>query len=101
MQGIREEDKLVYGHSDRVAKLNEIGFAWEETSRSIYSKKRFDLIYGAMVKYKSIYGDLFVPQSFVVPSTSEWPEETWDLKLGARVNAIRSQGTLRALPVPQ
>lgn len=96
VQGIREEDKLVFGHTDRVQKLTELGFAWEETSRSIYSKKRFDLIYAAMVQYKQIHGDLFVPQSFVVPQSPAWPEDTWDLKLGARVNAIRSQGTFVA-----
>lgn len=96
VQGIKEEDKLVFGHSDRVKKLTELGFPWDETSRSIYSKKRFDLIYSAMVCYKEKFGDLFVPQNFIVPSEPDWPEGTWELKLGARVNAIRSQGTFVA-----
>ena len=30
-----------------------------------------------------------VPQQFVVPESAPWPEETWGLKLGARVNSIR------------
>ena len=55
---------------------------------------RFQNVYDALVTYKDLYGDLLVPQPFVVPeNTSEWPENTWGLRLGARVNAIRSQGT--------
>lgn len=72
-----------------------LGFVIEDNgARSLYSKKRFELIYSALEVYKSMYGDLTVPQVFIVPSEAPWPEECWELKLGARVNAIRSQGTL-------
>ena len=55
---------------------------------------RFQKVYTALQTYKKMKGDLLVPQPFVVPENSdEWPEETWGLRLGARVNAIRSQGT--------
>ena len=55
---------------------------------------RFQVVFVALVTYKQLYGDLLVPQPFVVPKeTSDWPKETWGLRLGARVNAIRSQGT--------
>jgi hypothetical protein len=55
---------------------------------------RFQNVYDALVTYQNMYGDLLVPQPFVVPEKSaEWPENTWGLRLGARVNAIRSQGT--------
>lgn len=55
---------------------------------------RFQLVYDALQRYREIYGDLLVPQPFVVPEKSkQWPEHTWGLRLGARVNAIRSQGT--------
>lgn len=52
----------------------------------------------ALETYKKIYGDLLVPQPFAVPDadsseSKDWPKETWGLRLGARVNAIRSQGT--------
>lgn len=58
------------------------------------SEARFQKVYSALVTYKKIYGDLLVPQPFVVPEQSaDWPKETWALRLGARVNAIRSQGT--------
>lgn len=55
---------------------------------------RYKLVYDALVRYKEIFGDLYVPQPFVVPQkTEDWPEDMWGLRLGARVNAIRSQGT--------
>jgi len=36
---------------------------------------------------------LDVPQHYTVPEDPAWPEELWGLRLGSRVNAIRSQGT--------
>jgi hypothetical protein len=52
------------------------------------------LVYDALTAYKAVHGDLLVPQPFVIPSNSDsYPEHTWGLRLGARVNAIRSQGT--------
>jgi hypothetical protein len=54
---------------------------------------RFQKVYDSLVTYKKLNGDLLVPQPFVVPEEPDWPESTWGLRLGARVNAIRSQGT--------
>ncbi|GAH06575.1 unnamed protein product, partial [marine sediment metagenome] len=55
---------------------------------------RFNNVYNALVRYQELTGDLLVPQPFVVPAGSkDWDEEFWELRLGARVNAIRSQGT--------
>jgi Helicase associated domain len=54
---------------------------------------RFQNVYTALVTYKRLYDDLLVPQPFVVPKDPQWPEDIWGLRLGARVNAIRSQGT--------
>jgi len=73
-------------------KLRQIGF---ETDKKLSANdKRFQAVYFALERYKETYGDLLVPQPFVVPTdSSEWPEESWGLRLGARVNAIRSQGT--------
>ena len=73
-------------------KLNKIGFEFD--GKVAANDQRFQLVYDALIKYKEINNDLLVPQPFVVPEQSdEWPEETWGLRLGARVNAIRSQGT--------
>ena len=48
-----------------------------------------------MKGYKEIYGDLLIPQPFVVPESSDdWPAERLGLKFGARLNnANRCQGT--------
>ncbi|KAJ1392689.1 hypothetical protein B484DRAFT_340660, partial [Ochromonadaceae sp. CCMP2298] len=92
-QAIRSEKKLVFGHPERIAALTELGFQWDDSSRTIDSSKRFELIFQAMLVYKQLKGDLFVPQSFVVPQEGPWPEDTWGIKLGSRVSAIRSQST--------
>lgn len=93
---IRDKDPIVAEHPDREERLNKMGFVWEESGRALFSKKRFEMVFATLVKYKEVYGDLFVPQAFCVPSEAPWPESSWGLKLGARVNAIRSQGTLVA-----
>ena len=55
---------------------------------------RFRKVFLALQTYRKLYGDLLVPQPFAVPFNSDdWPKATWGLRLGARVNAIRSQGT--------
>jgi len=96
VDSIRSKDKSIFANPQREERLAQMGFNWEETGRALYSKKRFELIYDALLVYKDLNGDLLVPQAFVVPESLPWPEEAWLLKLGARVNAIRSQGTLVA-----
>lgn len=96
VKAIRDKDKLVYGNPEREKRLTELGFDSEaEGGRSVYSKKRFEIVYAALQAYKAIFNDLTVPQAFTVPEDDpRWPEEAYGLKLGARVNAIRCQGTL-------
>jgi hypothetical protein len=73
-------------------KLEKIGFQLD--TKVAANDVRFDNVYNALIRYKEVYGDLLVPQPFEVPNPSaDWPEGTWGLRLGARVNAIRSQGT--------
>ena len=73
-------------------KLVQIGF--ELNGKVAANDARYNVVYNALLRYKEINGDLLVPQPYVVPEqTDQWPEETWGLRLGARVNAIRSQGT--------
>jgi hypothetical protein len=74
------------------SKLSAIGVQVDQKVAT--SNARFHRVYDALRRYKDIYGDLLVPQPFVVPDKSaDWPEDTWRLRLGARVNAMRSQGT--------
>lgn len=73
-------------------KLQEFGL--ELDAKTAVNDSRFQKVFDALKRYKELNGDLLVPQPFVVPDNSEaWPESTWGLRLGARVNAIRSQGT--------
>lgn len=79
-------------HPEAEAKLNSLGF--QPDVKTAANDLRYQRVYDALVKYKELYGDLLVPQPFTVPEDSEdWPEEVRGLRLGARVNAIRSQGT--------
>jgi len=73
-------------------KLSEIGFEFD--GKVAANDARFNNVYDALVRYKEINGDLLVPQPFIVAEgSSDWEERFWGLRLGARVNAIRSQGT--------
>ena len=72
--------------------LEELGVQLDV--KAAVNDNRFQRVFDALVRYKEIYGDLSVPQPFVIREESdEWSESTWGLRLGARVNAIQSQGT--------
>jgi hypothetical protein len=66
--------------------LDEIGFVWDDLER------RWEVTQTALTVYKEAHGDLLVPQSFEVPSSAPWAEETWGMKLGRTVSTIRSKG---------
>ncbi len=73
-------------------KLLSVGFQFD--GKIAANDARFNNVYNALRRYKELNGDLLVPQPFVVPEgDADWDEEFWTLRLGARVNAIRSQGT--------
>ena len=73
-------------------KLTKIGFEFD--GKVAANDARFNNVFNALKRYKELHGDLLVPQPFVVPDGSDdWNENFWGLRLGARVNAIRSQGT--------
>jgi hypothetical protein len=85
-------EKFLRENPDAEQKLNELGFLL--TAGMSANDIRFQNVFTALERYQEIYGDMLVPQPFEVPNKSEdWPEATWGLRLGARVNAIRSQGT--------
>jgi len=84
--------KFLKANPDAAEKLREVGFVTD--SKVSANDIRFNNVFTALKRYQDIYGDMMVPQPFTVPNNSgDWPEETWGLRLGARVNAIRSQGT--------
>jgi len=76
--------KHIAKKSDRVAQLNKLGFVWERM------QPEWNLFMEAMVTYKSIYGDVMVPASFVIPrDNNEWSKGCWDLPLGNIVHRLR------------
>ena len=81
---VRSYDTFVKDHPERRAELDAMGFVWDEFER------RWELVRDALGVYKELHGDLEVPYRIVVPSAAPWPAEAWGLKLGSRVNNIRS-----------
>eukprot|EP01036_Dinobryon_divergens_P004117 gene4117-5432_t len=76
-------------------RLDELGFCW---FRREIDRRRFYYVRLALHTYKDLYGHIDVPLSFVVPgncSDSDWPSETWDMRLGRRVNSIRYAKTYK------
>lgn len=75
---------------ERVYELNQLQFVWERL------QPEYNLVLEALIVYKSIYGHVQVPASFVVPSENAeqegWPKATWGIPLGNCVHRIRSRG---------
>lgn len=79
-------------HPDAEAKL--VSFGFQPDIKAAANDLRYQRVYDALVMYKKLNGNLLVPLSFTVPENGdEWPEEVRGLHLGARVSAIRTQGT--------
>jgi len=76
--------KHIAKNSDRVAQLNQLGFVWERL------QPEWNLFMEGMVTYKSIYGNVMVPASFVIPRDDDlWSRGVWDLPLGNVVHRLR------------
>ncbi|OQS05716.1 hypothetical protein THRCLA_02180 [Thraustotheca clavata] len=69
---------------ERKSQLDALGFVWDW----------YDDLWNSRIKaleiYKSVYGNLAVPFTFVVPENdTSWPPEMWNTRLGITVNTIR------------
>ena len=88
LQAFRENEKY-FSNEEKAKKLAELGLEGAKKvanlDRNAYTNKRFELVYKALEVYKSIHGNLMVPQSFNVPSCEPWPEDIWDLKLYVQI----------------
>jgi len=78
---------------ERVYELNQLEFVWERL------QPEYNLCLEALIAYKSIYGHVQVPASFVVPYENnekemkrQWSKATWGIPLGNCVHRIRSRG---------
>jgi hypothetical protein len=81
---MRARGDLVKNHPERRAELDALGFVWDDHER------RWEEVRAALLAYQEVHGDLQVPTAFVVPSEAPWSEEAWGMKLGFRVDDIRS-----------
>ncbi len=63
----------------------------------VCSKKRsisFDDLYELFVIYKSIHGNLRIPQKYLIPEGDQrYPQSSWGFKLGAQLNGIYTVAT--------
>ncbi|KAF0722163.1 hypothetical protein Ae201684P_020151 [Aphanomyces euteiches] len=67
-----------------VAKLDEIGFVWDD------NQHQWSLLMEALEIFKKIYGHVNVPSGFEVPEDDPvWPNYLWGMKLGTRIGPIR------------
>jgi len=78
---------------EREAALAALGVVVKRAGARQSTARRFEIVYSALSCFKEINGHLNVQQTFVVPDEDPWPEAARSMKLGSRVNAIRSHGT--------
>ena len=72
-------------HRDELMKM---GFPFHSKSKKVGWHK----LCIALLRYKEIHGNLLVPFTYVIPSKStDWPKNTWGMKLGFQVGGIRCQ----------
>ncbi|KAF0690472.1 Aste57867_18128 [Aphanomyces stellatus] len=71
--------------AERRDQLDRLGFVWDGLDGS------WDAKLVALRTYRHMCGHVDVPPLFKVPKAAPWPPETWELKLGAIVIALRHQ----------
>jgi hypothetical protein len=77
------------GYKERREELEEMGFDFEVRC----AKYEWDAVRAALQTYKNLNGNYQAPFTFAVPhGDRQWPEETWGIKLGCLISAIRSKG---------
>ena len=85
VSGLRKQKKRGTLSQDDVAQLEALRFVWD------VPEWRWQCVLQSLLAYQEVHGDLEVPTAFVVPSEAPWPEEAWGMKLGRRVDTIRSR----------
>jgi hypothetical protein len=64
----------------------------ESKDNDVKESERFKYVKRLLLTYKGIYGDMLVPQSFIVPyNDSLWPTHASGIKLGSLVHNLRSK----------
>ena len=81
---LRKQKKRDTLPQDDVTQLEALRFVWD------VPEWRWHCVRQSLLAYQQVHGDLEVSRPFVVPSEAPWPEEAWGMKLGHRVDNIRS-----------
>jgi hypothetical protein len=83
----REAIKRGTSYKGKREELEAMGFEFDKKKASVGWPK----MKAALEAYKHVHGDMNVPFTFVVPSTAEYPEDVWGVKLGWGCNTIKYQ----------
>lgn len=71
--------------------LNAMGFVWN----LFHHRRKLNVL--AYETYKKLFKTDAIPRSFVVPTSSEWPQEVWSMKLGINYSNVRFLRTFRPM----
>ena len=69
--------------------LEEMGFSFDSQTTA----HGWEKVSRALLTYKLLHEDLFVPTRFVIPSSPDWAEDLWGMKLGSTASTIRNKGS--------
>ena len=72
-----------FAFKNKKEELLALGFCYD------LKEVRFHALKAALIHYKKLHGNLLIPTRYVVPSNYEWPNEMWDVNMGAQVHGIR------------
>mmetsp|Transcript_9991 Transcript_9991/g.13011 ORF Transcript_9991/g.13011 Transcript_9991/m.13011 type:complete len:825 (-) Transcript_9991:428-2902(-) len=88
---IRSRNLYIKDNPDRRKELLDLGLSL--TKPNTNQATRWNRVLRALTMYQELYGNLQVPQQYVIPHEAPWDEDVWGMRLGNRVNTIRSQQT--------
>ena len=79
----------------RAKKWNEMNRFSEAERKQLevyptWNSRYQSIVYPLMIVYYNLHGNLHVPYSFQVPSSSPWPTWSWQQKLGRNTDSIRT-----------
>ena len=98
-RNIAASGEFVAGLPARRAELTALGFEWGGWERR--QPVAWPAVLAALRAFTREFGHARVPAAFAVPREAPWPEEAWGMKLGGRVNGIRSHDNYFASSDPE
>jgi hypothetical protein len=68
---------------------------------SIISRSQFelDIIIAALHVHNQLFGDMNVPEYYIVPSDEPWPVKAWGMELGLKLKSILKSKTSNTEPL--